>query len=121
MISARPDTHVLANVYQLYMVEYQCASMLISHNHGVVDMIVSANQIIYTAAHIVFFQIYLLPSSTVKGPLSASREIFLTLNPKILQSPIVRIVQMVKNGTFRNGFFPFKISSLLTASASVQW
>ena len=30
VISATPATKELANVYQLYMVEYQCASILVS-------------------------------------------------------------------------------------------
>ena len=42
LINATPDTNVLAKVYQLYMVLYQCASMLISHSHGIVDITVSA-------------------------------------------------------------------------------
>ena len=32
-----PATNVLAKVYQLYMVLYQCASILISHSQGMDD------------------------------------------------------------------------------------
>ena len=31
------DKKELAKVYQLYIVEYQWASILINHNHGTVD------------------------------------------------------------------------------------
>ena len=33
-----PATNVLAKVYQLYMVLYQCASILISHSQGIEDI-----------------------------------------------------------------------------------
>jgi hypothetical protein len=48
-----PDTKELANVYQLYIVEYQCASMLIIHNQGTVEPTVRANHTVNNAARIV--------------------------------------------------------------------
>ena len=38
--NAIPATKVEANVYQLYIVEYQCASILINQNHGMDDITV---------------------------------------------------------------------------------
>ena len=46
VIKARPETNVLAKVYQLYMVEYQCAFKLINHSHGMDDNTVNANRTI---------------------------------------------------------------------------
>jgi hypothetical protein len=41
-IKARPDTKVEAKVYQLYIVLYQCASILINQSQGMVDITVRA-------------------------------------------------------------------------------
>src|SRR5262245_23861226 len=74
-INAMPDTQLLANVYQLYMVLYQCASILISHSQGTVDITVNANHTMKIAAHTVFFQMNFLPASvSCNGFSSSERE-----------------------------------------------
>ena len=60
-----PATKVLANVYQLYMVEYQCASMLISHNQGMVDITVKRKPYDENAPPKPYFSRYIsCPAST---------------------------------------------------------
>src|ERR1700753_743305 len=120
VISAIPDTQVLANVYQLYIVENQCALRLINQSQGVTDMTVNANQTIYTAAHTVLVKIYRFPSSTVSLVSSIDRERLRILTPKRVQSPIVRTVQIVKNMGLRNPDFPFSTSSFATTSLSTH-
>src|SRR5687768_13472283 len=94
-ISARPATNVLAKLYQLYMVEYQCASMLISQSQGTVDITVRANHTMNKAAQTVLLKIYFLPASAFgKGLLSNSRESWRIFLPSIIQRPIVSTVQM---------------------------
>src|SRR4051812_16480959 len=102
------------------MVEYQCASMLISHIQGVVDITVRANHTIYNAAQTVLFHVYLFFCSRSMGPASVSSDSFRIFRPSKVQRPMVRIVQIVKNGWFRNGVFPFSTGSASTAAASVQ-
>ena len=106
-----PATNVLANVYQLYMVENQCALILISHNHGTVEATVNANQNIYTEDQTVFLKIYFFPSSIVKGVSSISREIWRIFIPSTVHKPIVNVVQVIKKVGLRNPFFPFNIGS----------
>ena len=60
---AMPDTKVLANVYQLYMVLNQCGSMLISHIHGIVDPTVRPNNTTKNAAQKRFLFSQVLPVS----------------------------------------------------------
>ena len=115
-ITDMPDTQVLAKVYQLYMVEYQWASMLISQSQGVVDITVSANQTINNAAHTVFFQIYFFPSLHPSELHRLHGISFCTLYPRTAQRPMVRMVQMVKNGILRKAVLPFNIGSFATAS-----
>src|SRR4028119_1153204 len=111
MINATPATQVLANVYQLYMVEYQCASMLINHNHGTVDITVRANQTKKIAAQTVLFQMYFFLSSKVcKPPLSIWRDSLRILIPSTLHNPMASIVQIVKNPILRKGVLPFRIA-----------
>src|SRR5215218_8479971 len=74
VISAIPATKVDAKVYQLYMVEYQCALMLMSHNQGIEDNTDNANNTIKMAAHTVLVQMKRLPSATVNGAASMERE-----------------------------------------------
>ena len=51
---------VLAKVYQLYMVEYQCASILISHNQGTVEATVNAKPYqVQGCPHRIFINIFL--------------------------------------------------------------
>src|SRR4030095_12575919 len=114
-----PATKVLANVYQLYMVEYQCASMLISHSQGMVEATVNANHTRYKAAHTVFLKMYFLPLSVSgKGFSSSSREIFLILYPNTIHRPMVSMVQTTKKLAFRKTLLPFSILSLPGVS---QW
>src|ERR1700694_1035313 len=96
-----PATKVLANVYQLYMVEYQCASRLMSHSHGMEDSTVRANSTMKTAAHTVLFQIYFFPSSTVGLLSSMLRESWRTFFPSSHQPTMVMMVQTVKNFVLR--------------------
>src|SRR5687767_7347810 len=109
-ISDIPATKVLAKLYQLYIVEYQCASILINQSHGVTDITVSANQTRNIAAQTVFFQIYAFLSSLLfKGLSSSSRDSLRILKPRMLQKPMVSIVHTVKNVIFRNPLFPFRM------------
>src|SRR5450755_979325 len=111
-ISDRPPTNVLAKVYQLYMVEYQCASMLISHNQGMVEATVSANHTRNKAAHTVFLKMYRLPLSTSgRGLLSSSRERLLILYPSTIHRPMVRMVHITKKPGFRKALLPSNFSS----------
>src|SRR5687768_16512081 len=107
VMSATPATKLLANVYQLYMVEYQCALRLISHSQGMDDITVSANNTMKIAAHTVLFQIYFLlsPSDNLRSSmLVESERIFL---PSSHDPTMVMMVQMVKNSRFRNPFLWF--------------
>ena len=58
-----PETKVLAKVYQLNMVLYQCASILMIQSHGMVDATVNVNTTQYNEAQTVFFQIHFFPVS----------------------------------------------------------
>src|SRR5450631_337610 len=98
-MSDMPATNVLAKVYQLYMVEYQCASILINHNQN-------------KAAHTVFLKIYFLPLSTSgNGFSSSSRERALILYPNTIHKPMVRMVHITKKLAFRKTLLPFSILS----------
>src|SRR6185312_933183 len=44
VIRAIPDTNELPKVYQLYMVLYQCASILMSHSHGMREPMVTTKK-----------------------------------------------------------------------------
>src|SRR5215469_8488803 len=118
VISARPDTKVLANVYQLYIVENQCAFRLISHSQGVTEATVNPNQTMKSAHQTVFLKIYFLPSVTVSGVSSMLRDICRSFQPRKDQSPMVRIVQVIKNPTLRKPFLPLSTASLATWSRS---
>src|SRR5436190_17197816 len=102
-MSAQPATKVLAQVYQLYIVEYHFASMLISQSQGMVDMTVSANTTKNRAAQTVFVQVKLFASSRLKDVLSMLRERRRTLEPIKYHSDTVSNVQTVKNPLFKNG------------------
>src|SRR4030081_146299 len=102
------------------MVEYQWASILISHNHGRDDIMVSAKNTMYMAAHTVFFHIYFLPSSTVNFFPSLLRESCLIFRPSNVHKTIVNNVQMVKKVLLRNGALCNNASSCFTTSVSVQ-
>src|SRR5450432_4377377 len=107
-----PATNVLAKVYQLYMVEYQCASILINHNQGIVEATVNANHTRNKAAHTVFLKIYFLPLSTSgNGFSSSSRERALILYPNTIHKPMVRMVHITKKLAFRKTLLPFSILS----------
>src|SRR6266513_3594377 len=99
-------TKVLAKVYQLYMVLYQCESILINHNHGIDDITVNAKTTIKIAAQTVLFHIYFLPSSTeARGLLSRLRESFLIFQPNNDHDAIVKMVQPVKKVLFKKPDF----------------
>src|ERR1700692_1312411 len=105
-INATPATKVLANVYQLYMVLYQCASILINHNHGIDDITVNAKTTMNNAAHTVLFHIYFLPSSIEASGLSSRlRESFLIFHPNNDHDAMVKIVQPAKKVLFRKPDF----------------
>ena len=104
-INEQPATNVLAHVYQLYIVEYQCASILISQSHGMVDITVRAKTNNYIADHTVFVQVKLFPSSTVIGLLSMSRVRRRILIPISDHNPTVNKVHTTKNPLLRKGDF----------------
>src|SRR4051812_15115039 len=95
-MSAVAATKEDAKVYQLYMVEYQCASRLISQSQGMEDITVRANNVINTAAQTVLFQIYLFPSARVGLRSSMLRESWRILRPSNHQPTIVMMVHTVK-------------------------
>src|SRR5688572_19651433 len=97
-----PATKELAKLYQLNMVEYQCASMLINHNQGMEDIIVRANSTIYPAAQTVFFQMYFFPSSTLNGASSMLRDSWRIFLPNHHHPTIVMMVHTVKKVGFKN-------------------
>src|SRR5829696_3358044 len=101
VINAIPATKDEAKVYQLYMVEYQCASILINHNHGIDDKTVRPNNTAKTAAQTVLSQMYFFPSANDKGLLSISLERERIFLPRSHQPTIVIIVQTAKNVLFR--------------------
>src|SRR4051812_32822254 len=104
------------------MVENHFASILINQSQGAVDITVNTNQTMNNEAHTVLVKIYLLLSATVGvGLLSRSYESLRILYPRILHSPIIRIVQMVKNVGLKKELLPFNTSSAFTAAVSVQW
>ena len=116
-----PATNELANVYQLYMVLYQCASILMSHSQGMDDITVNAKTIINKAAHTVFFQIYFFPSSIVfNGFSSRLLERLLIFHPSKDHATIVNTVQKTKNPLLRKLDLASNIASCFTCSASVQ-
>src|SRR5678810_482858 len=96
----QPATNVLAHVYQLYIVEYQCASILISQSQGMVDITVRAKTNKYMADHTVFIQVKLFPSSTVIGLSSMSRVRRRTLIPISDHKDTVNNVQTTKKPLF---------------------
>src|SRR5688572_15018497 len=100
------------------MVLYQCASMLISHSHGVVDITVSANTNKYNADQTVFVHWNFFPSSTLIFLASVLKERFLIFLPNKDQSTIVNTVQTVKNVLFKNPDLCFKMSSRLSSGAA---
>src|SRR5450432_374702 len=118
VMSATPATNVLTNVYELYMVLNQWALRLISQSQGTVEATVKANQTIYSAAQMVFFQIYFLPSATVSGRASSSRLRLRILYPSTVHKPMVSVVQMIKNVGFKNPFLPSRMGSLATTALS---
>src|SRR5450432_2567527 len=108
VIRAMPDTKVLAKVYQLYMVEDQWGSMLISHNQGVTEATVRTNQTMYRADHTVFLKIYFFPSLTLSGVSSMERERLRILRPNSVHRPIDRMLHTVKKVGLRKPFLPFR-------------
>ena len=120
-INASPATKVLPNVYQLYMVEYHFASILMSHNQGMDDMTVNAKKTMYKAAQTVFVQVYFLPSSVFANGLSSIlRESLLIFLPNNDHAAIVKIVQKVKKPLFKKPDLPSNTSSPFTNLESVQ-
>ncbi len=120
VISAMPATNVLANVYQLYMVLYQCASILISHNQGIEDITVNEKNTMKMADHTVLSQIYFFASSLFNGLSSILRDILRNLAPSKLQPTRVMMVQTIKNPLFKNPALCNNILSCFTCSVSVQ-
>ena len=120
-INAHPATNVLAQVYQLYMVEYHFASMLISHSHGIDDITVNPKNTIYKAAQTVFVQVNLFPSSTLKVVLSMLRERLRILAPIKYQSDTVSKVQTVKNPLFKKGDLVCNSWLSFTFAGSAHW
>ena len=109
-----PATNVLANVYQLYMVLYQCASILISHNQGIEDITVNAKTTINKAAHTVLFQIYFFPSSTLSMVYHPGcGKAYAFSSPAETMHTIVIIVQTAKNPLFKNPDFHCKYCIML--------
>ena len=100
-----PDTKVLAKVYQLYMVLNQCASILISHSHGMVEPTVSANKTINMAAQTVLFHRNFLPSSCVIGVHLMRFDNCLIFHPTKLQTPSVTSGPDKKEGGVQKSFF----------------
>ena len=115
-----PATKVLANVYQLYMVLYQCASILISQSQGIDDITVNAKNTMNKAAHTVLFQIYFFLSSRFNGLSSRLRESFLIFQPSNDQPAMVITVQTAKNPLFKKPDLCDSIASCFTCSVSVQ-
>src|SRR5437763_12964852 len=100
-MSAQAATKVEAKVYQLYIVEYQCALRLMSQNRGMEDITVSAKSTMNKAAQTVLSQIYLLPCSTFNGVLSMLREMLRILRPSRDQPTSVMMVHTVKKPLLR--------------------
>src|SRR4030095_10904690 len=116
---ANPDTKVLAKVYQLYMVENQCASILISQSQGMVEATVSAKNTMKMSAQMELVQRNFVPSSCVMG----SSDLFdncLIFQPTKDQVPNVTSVHMKKKVGFRNPFLKFRMGSFATASLLSQ-
>src|ERR1017187_3583029 len=113
-MSAIPATNVLANVYQLYKVEYQCALMLMIQSQGITAATVNAYHTIYKEAQTVFLKTNFFPSSKLIGWSSDFRLICRIFNPMTLHKPIAAIVQVIKKPWLRNPFFPLRAASLAT-------
>ena len=91
------------NVYQLYMVLYQCASILISQSQGMEDITVKAKTTRNKAAHTVLVQIYFFPSSFDGNGFSSSlRERCLIFQPRNDHKTMVNTVTTVKKPLFKN-------------------
>src|ERR1051326_2648727 len=120
-INEQPATNVLAQVYQLYMVEYHFASMLMSHSHGIDDITVNPKNSIYKAAQTVFVQVNLFPSSTVKDLLSMLRDNCRILAPIKYQRETVSNVHTVKNPLFKKGDFVCNSWLPFTFAGSAHW
>src|SRR5436190_8683962 len=114
-IKDSPATKVLAKVYQLNMVLYQCASILIIHNHGIVEPTDKPKITMYIEAYKIFFFIHLSPASKSIVPASSlsklNERIFL---PRIHQRKIMMALNTEKKTGLRNPFLPFKIGSFAT-------
>src|SRR5689334_2643885 len=120
LINAHAGTNVLAQVYQLYMVEYQCESMLINQSHGMVDITVNAKTNRYSADQTVFVQVNLFPSSTVMGlssMLRVSRRVFIPISD---QRATVIKVHTTKNPLLRKGDFVCSATLSFTFSGSAH-
>src|SRR2546423_14956512 len=115
-----PATKVLAKVYQLYIVEYQWALILISQSQGIDDITVKAKNTIYNAAQTVLFQINFFPSSMLNDLLSILRESFRILRPSNDHSTIVSTVHTVKNPLFKKPDFHSRTLSVFTSLGSAQ-
>src|SRR4030095_2814621 len=113
-------TNVLAKVYQLYMVEYQCASMLINHNQGMVEPTVNAKNTTNTEAQMVLVKLKLFASCKVICRSSVRSESCLILRPTRLHTPSVIIVHVKKNAGLKNPLFCFRMGSRATSSLSTQ-
>src|SRR5690606_3766291 len=115
VMSAIPATNVEANVYQLYMVLYQCESILINHNQGSVEPTESANTTVKSEAHTVLSQIHFLEVSKSILPRSVCKLRLRIFLPSNHHKPTVTIENTEKNTGLRNPFLPNKIGSCATA------
>src|SRR5689334_9761375 len=103
-----PLTKAEANVYQLNMVEYQCASMLMIHIHGVVLICVSAYTNRKPAPHFTVFQYILV---LFLGAVSCASDNARNLRPKKDHRAIVTSVKPTNMPGFRKLFLPSRILS----------
>src|SRR5688572_8080133 len=116
-MSDRPDTQVLAKVYQLYMVENQCASMLMSHSQGVVEPTLRAKITAKPPHHTVFLHSRRRPLSGERSQLSSCSDILRSFTVKKAHRPIVMMVAVVKKPLLRKADFQLNIRSCFTCSA----
>src|SRR3569833_3171421 len=123
-IRLMPDTNELANAYQLYLVLYQFASMLIIHNQGTVEPTVKANQTIKRDAVTVFLQIKLLPTSWFCSAAASASLLSLRIRtPSRLHRPIASSVQIRKKVGFKkpNFFNTSWLPAFSSASLLSHW
>src|SRR4029078_1497628 len=107
-----PDTKVLANVYQLYIVLNQCASMLMSHIHGMVEPTVRPNNMTKNADQNKFLSIQAFAVSKSMVPIfSLSILRSLIFLPTNAHSPIHKTEATVYTVGFKNPDFPLSTSS----------